>query len=118
MLWCACAESLVCDVSQRVLTAHGASLTPEASKAGLGKRPLEAWQAVVDVLGLAVPAQQLYDESEPLLTERRAVARQAHAQDCNVLPACTLLDSTVMHCCGLAHPLVAAPQRRVPQSAG
>lgn len=67
---CPSAESLVCDVSQRVLAAHGATLTPEAVKAGLGKRPLEAWQAVVDLLGLPVPAQQLYDESEPLLTER------------------------------------------------
>ena len=99
-----------------MLAAHGASLTPEAAKAGLGKRPLEAWQAVVDALGLAVPAQQLYDESEPLLTERRAVARHAHAQDCNVLPPCTLLDSMVMLCCGLARPPLAAPQRRVPQS--
>lgn len=68
-------ESLVCDVSQRVLAAHGATLTPEAVKAGLGKRPLEAWQAVVDLLGLPVPAQQLYDESEPLLTERWGEAR-------------------------------------------
>ena len=108
------AESLVCNVSQRVLAAHGASLTPEAAKAGLGKRPLEAWQAVVDVLGLAVPAQQLYDESEPLLTERQAAARCADAKDCNVLPPCTLMDRTMMHCCGLAHPPMAAPQRRVP----
>lgn len=67
------AESLVCDVSQRVLAAHGASLTPEAAKAGLGKRPIEAWQAVVDTLGLAVPAQQLYDESEPLLSDRQVI---------------------------------------------
>jgi len=64
------AESLVCEVSRKVLAAHGATLTPEAVKAGMGKRPLEAWQAVVDSLQLAVPAQQLYDESEPLLTER------------------------------------------------
>jgi hypothetical protein len=107
---CAHAESLVCDVSQRVLAAHGASLTPEAAKAGLGKRPLEAWQAVVDVLGLAVPAQQLYDESEPLLTERRVPSH-----DSSRLPLCTAeehSDALSQH----VHPPMAAPQRRKPMS--
>ena len=41
-------------------------------KAGMGKRPLEAWQAVIDTLGLEATAEQLYAESEPLLTDRRA----------------------------------------------
>ena len=40
----------MCEVSSRVLQAHGATLTPEAVKAGIGKRPIEAWQAVVDLL--------------------------------------------------------------------
>lgn len=69
-------ESLVCEVSRSVLAAHGAELTPEAVKAGIGKRPIEAWQAVVDQLQLtSVTAQQLYDESEPLLTARWGEAK-------------------------------------------
>jgi hypothetical protein len=38
----------------------------------MGKRPLEAWQAVIDTLGLKSTAQQLYAESEPLLKDRQA----------------------------------------------
>jgi len=41
-----------------------------AQKAGMGKRPLEAWQAVIDTLGLQATAEQLYAESEPQLTDR------------------------------------------------
>ena len=41
-----------------------------AQKAGMGKRPLEAWQAVIDTLGLQGTAEQLYAESEPQLTDR------------------------------------------------
>ena len=41
-----------------------------AQKAGVGKRPLEAWQAVIDELGMDATAAQLYAESEPLLTDK------------------------------------------------
>lgn len=37
-------ESLVCEASKKVLAAHGAELTPACVAAGMGKRPLEAWQ--------------------------------------------------------------------------
>lgn len=64
-------ESLVRSVSATVLERHGAKLTPDAEKAALGRRPLEAWQAVIDVLDVkGTTAQQLFDESEPLLQER------------------------------------------------
>ena len=65
------AESLVLEVARGVLAQHGRALTPEALAAAAGRRPLEAWQATVDALGLTeVTAQQLYDESEALLKER------------------------------------------------
>lgn len=64
-------ESLVRSVSAAVLERHGAKLTPAAEKAALGRRPVEAWQAVIDVLDVkGTTAQQLFDESEPLLQER------------------------------------------------
>lgn len=64
-------ESLICEASKKVLAAHGAELTPACVAAGMGKRPLEAWQAVIDTLQLkGVTSQQLYDESEPLLSFR------------------------------------------------
>ena len=34
----------MCEASKTVLAAHGAELTPACVAAGLGKRPLEAWQ--------------------------------------------------------------------------
>ncbi len=46
------------------------TLTPEAQRAALGKRPLCAWQGVAEAVGLDVPAQQLFDASEPLLSAR------------------------------------------------
>ena len=65
------AESLVLEVARGVLAQHGRALTPQALAAAAGRRPLEAWQATVDALGLTeVTAQQLYDESEALLKER------------------------------------------------
>ena len=56
-----------------VVESHGKKLTPEAVQASSGRRPLEAWQAVKDVLDIDCTAQQLFDESEPVLTERSAV---------------------------------------------
>lgn len=65
------AESLVLDVARGVLRNHGHDLTPEAQKAAVGRRPLEAWQATIDCLGMqGVTAQQLFDESEVLLKHK------------------------------------------------
>ena len=65
------AESLVLDVAKGVLRNHGHDLTPEAQKAAIGRRPLEAWQATIDCLGIqGVTAQQLFDESEVLLKHK------------------------------------------------
>ena len=54
-------------------------------QASSGRRPLEAWQAVADLLGIDRTAQQLFDESEPLLEHRSAprpqqVTLQHHGQ--------------------------------------
>jgi riboflavin kinase len=67
-------------VAKEVLRPYNVVLTPEACKAATGKRPLEAWQALVDALqlrSLTQPdqpacAQELLDTSEPLLTARLA----------------------------------------------
>ena len=45
-------------------------LTPPACRAALGKRPLECWQAVADILGIDATAQQLVDASVPLLAAK------------------------------------------------
>jgi riboflavin kinase / FMN hydrolase len=63
-------ETLVLSVARDVIRAQGKSLTPQAIAASLGRRPLDAWQAVVDLLDLKATAQQLFDQSEPLLQER------------------------------------------------
>lgn len=39
-------------------------------QASTGRRPVEAWQAVKDILEIDATAQQLFDESEPILTDR------------------------------------------------
>ena len=66
-------ESLVLGVARTVLEAHGAKLTPEAQRAAIGRKPLDAWQATMDALGMhGVTAQQLFDESEPLLRSQCA----------------------------------------------
>lgn len=90
-------ESLVVEVGSKVLAKYGKALTVEALHAGTGKRPVEAWQAVVDVLGLDVPAEQLYKESEPLL--------QAMWQDARCLPGVRRL---LTHLSALGLPLALA----------
>lgn len=64
-------ESLVVEVSNKLLAKYGKTLTMEAQRAGFGKRPLEAWQAVIEVLGLeaVASAQELYSQSEPVLQQ-------------------------------------------------
>lgn len=85
-------ESLIIDVARQVTLRYGVQLTDEAINAGLGKRPVEAWQvrwvfrgpvlllppspspntvqATADTLGLAVGGEHLFAESEELLKER------------------------------------------------
>lgn len=68
---CGCpAESLCIEVAQQVLSQYGKTLTPEAQRAALGKRPLDCWRDVARVLQLDVSAQTLFDETEPLLSQR------------------------------------------------
>ena len=69
-IWPNTAESFVTEAVRDVVQSHGRSLTPEALQASTGRRPLEAWQAVKDVLDINCSAQQLFDESEPVLSER------------------------------------------------
>lgn len=57
-------------VARAVVESHGHTLTNEVVKAGIGRRPLDAWQATVDILGMDRSAQELYDQAEPLLTGR------------------------------------------------
>ena len=60
-------------MARTILEAHGAKLTPEAQRAAIGRRPLEAWQATIEALGLqGVTAQQLFNESELLLRRQCA----------------------------------------------
>lgn len=66
----ACTESFVTEAVRAVVEAHGKSLTPQAMQASTGRRPIEAWQAVKDILDIDATAQQLFDESEPILTDR------------------------------------------------
>lgn len=94
---CTHAETLVLEVVTTIVERYSKKLTPEALQASLGahrahscpsrlivpggnavlqassgRRPLEAWQAVADLLGIDRSAQQLFDESEPLLEHRSA----------------------------------------------
>lgn len=70
-LCCHAAETAVLEVAKEILERHGAQLTQQVRQVASGRRPLEAWQATIDVLGLQnVSAQQLFDESELLLKER------------------------------------------------
>eukprot|EP00884_Botryococcus_braunii_P005675 jgi/Botrbrau1/15108/Bobra.0303s0001.1 len=64
-------ETAVLEVSKEVLEKHGSQLTQEVREAASGRRPLEAWQAAIDILGLHnVTAQELFDESEVFLKEK------------------------------------------------
>lgn len=65
-------ETLLLAIARDVLKPYGKDLTAEAISASLGRRPVDAWQAVVDALdlGSCTTAQELFDRSEPLLTHR------------------------------------------------
>jgi len=69
-------ETLCMQVAAEVLGRRGAAMTALAQRAALGKRPLEAWDATVQALGLAAcTGAELYAESEPLLSARWGEAR-------------------------------------------
>lgn len=63
-------EQLIIEVARIVLQKYNKELTNDMIAASMGKSPLGAWQSVVDMLDLAVPPQQLYDESEMELCGR------------------------------------------------
>ena len=63
-------ETLVLSVARDVVRAHGKKLTEEAIAASIGRRPVDAWQMVADILGIECSAEQLFSESEPLLVNR------------------------------------------------
>jgi beta-phosphoglucomutase-like phosphatase (HAD superfamily) len=65
------AESIIVEVASSITEKHGKKLTMCARIASIGKKPLEAWQATIDSLGIEnVTAQQLFEESEPELQGR------------------------------------------------
>ena len=63
-------ETLVLEVVRSVVESHGKSLTADTAARALGMRPLDAWAAVADTLQIQRTAQQLYEQSEPLLRDR------------------------------------------------
>lgn len=71
-----------------VAESHGAVLTAEAAELALGMRPLDAWAAVAEALGIERSAQELFDQSEPLLRDRWAawLARLALRAETGRLP--------------------------------
>lgn len=72
-------ETLVIKYATAVLQSHGYDLTSDAIACSIGKRPLDAWQAVVDMLNItSITAEQLLAESEALLTP--------HWHEATVLP--------------------------------
>jgi hypothetical protein len=64
--------TLFCDICFQicVCTLNRVCHPAEAQRAALGKRPLDCWRDVAALLGLQVPAQELFDQTEPLLQER------------------------------------------------
>lgn len=66
-------EHAVSRAAADVLAVYNAELTPEAAAAALGRRPLEAWTAVAESLGDALPQgvtpERLLRESEERLVE-------------------------------------------------
>jgi HAD superfamily hydrolase (TIGR01509 family) len=63
-------ETLVLSVARDIVLSHGKELTEEAIAAALGRRPLEAWAVTADLLGISATPQELFEQSEPMLSER------------------------------------------------
>jgi riboflavin kinase len=69
-------ETLVLEVVKVVVESHGGQLTAQAATQALGMRPIDAWSAVARTLNLKPSAQELFEQSEPLLQDRWASAAQ------------------------------------------
>lgn len=67
-------ETLCYSVGGAIVAKYGSELTKEAARAGIGKRPVECWQVIIDKLDMSpeATAQKLFDETEPLLQARCA----------------------------------------------
>eukprot|EP00191_Tetraselmis_sp_GSL018_P007511 CAMPEP_0177620410 /NCGR_PEP_ID=MMETSP0419_2-20121207/26885_1 /TAXON_ID=582737 /ORGANISM="Tetraselmis sp., Strain GSL018" /LENGTH=482 /DNA_ID=CAMNT_0019119955 /DNA_START=56 /DNA_END=1505 /DNA_ORIENTATION=- len=76
-------ETLVNGVASQVVSKYGKSLPHSVQQAALGKRPLEAWKIVADQLEIPKTAEELFEESEPLLVDRW--------QHCKTLPGAVRL---------------------------
>ena len=64
-------ETLVLAIAREVVKQFdGKELTEEAIAATIGRRPVDAWQAVADLLQIPATGQELFEHSEPLLTQR------------------------------------------------
>eukprot|EP00890_Picochlorum_soloecismus_P003117 jgi/Picsp_1/3806/NSC_01318-R1_riboflavin kinase len=63
-------ETIVLGVSQSILNKYDKVLTKDAIAASIGKRPLDAWQQVIDILNIPATAEELFHETESVLTER------------------------------------------------
>lgn len=87
-------ERLVMSAAATALAARcpGAALTPAAAAAALGRRPADAWAAVVAALGLDVDPAALHADSEKILREQwpSAVALPGAARLVAHLRACAL----------------------------
>ena len=66
-------ETIVLDVSQSVLDKYDKILTKDVIAASVGRRPLDAWQRVIDMLDIPATAGELFNETESILTERCAI---------------------------------------------
>lgn len=66
-------ETIVLDVSQSVLKKYDKVLTKDVIAASVGKRPLDAWQQVIDMIYIPATAEELFNETESILTERCAL---------------------------------------------
>jgi hypothetical protein len=64
------AETLCFQVAQNVVSSYGKTLTREAARAGIGKRPLECWAIIAEMLGIDASPQELFDKTEPELQAR------------------------------------------------
>jgi hypothetical protein len=74
------AESLCVEIASQVLKQRNVELTKEAQRAALGKRPLDCWRDVVNILGIKdATAEELFEETEPLLQARCAPMKRAIA---------------------------------------
>lgn len=66
-------ETIVLDVSRSILDKYDKVLTKDVIAASVGRRPIDAWQRVIDMLDIPATAEELFNETESILTERCAI---------------------------------------------